>query len=493
MQARRRLKVLFAVSELYPLVKTGGLADAACYLPIALADRGIDIRIVLPAYEAVKEQLIGSRIKSQFPLRRISPSSRVLETSLADGGLIVYLVDCPDYFERPGNPYMAPEGGDWPDNAQRFALFARTVCRLALGQTALQWRPELVHCNDWHTGLAPALLAAEQQRPATVFAIHNLAYQGRFPYSTFVDLALPPSLWNAAALEFHGDLSFIKGGLVFADRLVAVSPGYAREILTPEHGHGLDGVFRERIGHLSGILNGVDYRVWDPRIDEHIVRPYWIDVLENKLASKRALQQELGLGIEDGAFLIGHIGRLTEQKGTDLLMASLPELLRHEDIQVAILGSGNEYFQRQLQGAAQRWRGRVAVRLGYSETLAHRIEAGADCFLMPSREEPCGLSQLYSLRYGTVPIVHATGGLADTVSALTPETLRDGSATGFQFHAASAQALCAATLKARNLFRDDRGRWNELMCTGMQQDFSWDHSAEKYHALYLDLIKDRLT
>jgi starch synthase len=479
-------QVLFAASEAYPLVKTGGLADVACYLSKALAEQGADARIVLPAYGAVLEQVTDALTLARLSVEGATSPVRLLQTMLPGTGVPVYLVDCPALYARPGNPYVQPDGTDWADNAARFALFSRVIALIATRRAGLDWAPEIVHCNDWHTGLAPALLASEPARPATVFVIHNLAFRGLFPAGTFPALALPARLWGADGLEFYGQLSFIKGGLVFADRLVAVSPGFARDILTPAGGHGMDGLLRARAGVLSGILNGVDYRVWDPRRDPFIASHYWLDALEGKRADKRALQQELGLFPSDGALLFGFIGRLADQKGVDLILAIVDDLMAHGDVQLALLGSGERFYEQELRRAAGRWHGRVGARIGYDEGLAHRLEAGVDCFLMPSREEPCGLNQLYSLRYGTVPIVRATGGLADTViDADSP------GATGFVFREAIPHAVYAACTRAREVFVRTPERWHALMQGGMRQDFGWERSARAYLDLYRSLIRER--
>lgn len=485
------LTVLFAASELFPLVKTGGLADVASKLPAALQQRGIDVRIVIPAYTAALEHAGAVAKLGDTLLPPSGTGVSILQATHPQSKLSVYLIDAPTYFRRPGDPYVDADGGDWPDNAERFALFARAVCALALDQAGLRWRPQILHCNDWHTGLAPALLSTEAGAPATAFTIHNLAYQGRFPYSTFTALRLPAAMWSPQGLEFYGDLSFIKGGLAYADALIAVSPGFAGDILTPAGGHGYDGLLRHRRERLRGILNGVDYREWDPRRDPYIDRHYWIDSLAGKAVNKRALQQELGLEPHEQSFLIGHIGRLSDQKGTDLIAGAVDTLMREEQVQLAVLGSGAPHFRQSLLAAAARWPRRVAVRTEFSERLAHRIEAGADCFVMPSREEPCGLNQLYSLRYGTVPIVRATGGLVDTVNHATAQALADGSATGFHFQAPTPQALATAILAARRLYRTQPGQWTAMMSAGMRREFSWGDTAAAYHALYAELLEVR--
>jgi starch synthase len=479
------MKILFASSEVYPLIKTGGLADVSGSLPRAIRNLRHDIRLVLPAYRGVIAKAGKVKTVAKLALEGAAGEVRILQGRLPGTNVTLYLVDSPAHFDRDGGPYGAPEGGDWPDNDQRFALFARAICALALDRAGLDWQPELVHGNDWQTGLVPALLSLEPRRPATLFTIHNLAYQGLFPAASLEALKLPAAWWSMGGLEFYDQLSFIKGGLVFADWVSTVSPTYAREIQTPEYGCGLEGLLADRADHLTGILNGVDYRDWSPCNDAHLVRPYSARRPAGKADNKRALQQAFGLPQLDVP-LLGHVGRLVEQKGIDLLLEILPGLLAR-DVQLVLLGSGHAKLEKALQKLQADHPRQVGIRIGYSEPLAHRLEAGADLFLMPSRFEPCGLNQLYSLRYGTVPIVRRTGGLADSVVDATPERLADGTATGFQFDAAEAPELLAAIERALALY-DQPEAWRKLVTRGMQQDFSWTRSAQRYLELYQQLV-----
>ena len=478
-------KILFAASEAHPLIKTGGLADVAGSLPIALSELGQDVRLVLPAYREALARIEGFSVIAT--IQCADTAVRILESQLPGSPVPVWLVDAPHYFDRPGGPYLGPDGRDWPDNAARFALFGRVVADLALGRVGLAWQPDLVHCNDWQTGLIPALLALEPSRPATVFTLHNLAYQGLFAREIFKLLDLPGELWSPEAMEFHGQCSFIKGGLVFADRLTTVSPSYAEEIRTPALGYGLEGLLNHRSHDLSGILNGADYSVWDPSRDPYIVKNYDPGALYLKAFNKSDLQRRFELPVLKDVPLIGMIGRLVEQKGVDLLLEILPQLLRHP-LQLVLLGSGEAHLEQALQDWAKARPERIAVHLGYSEDLAHRIEAGADMFLMPSRFEPCGLNQMYSLRYGTVPIVRRTGGLADTVVDASEETLAAGAATGFVFDSPVPQALLATLLRALSLYTQTP-RWQRLVKTGMAQDFSWQKSARQYLDLYAETLR----
>lgn len=477
--------VLFVTSEVHPLIKTGGLADVSQGLPVALKRAGLDVRLLLPAYRRVKEGAAGRKPVAQFDVPDVGPI-RLLHLRLPQSTVPVYLVDLPQFFDRDGNPYVGPDGRDWPDNAERYAAFCRAAAALAQDRAGLSWRPQIVHCNDWQTGLVPALLSRESPRPATVFTVHNLAYQGLFPAATFQRLRLPPELWSHQGLEFHDRLSFIKGGLVYADRLTTVSPTYAREILGHQFGYGLEGLLQHRSDSLSGILNGVDYDHWNPGTDPYIPSRYNSRDLDKKAANKGALQQRFGLAPLADAPLLAMVGRLVEQKGFDLVLAALPGLLKL-GIQLVIVGSGERELESAVRAAAAEHPAQVAAYVGYSEDLAHLAEAGADIFLMPSRFEPCGLNQIYSLRYGTVPVVHRIGGLADTVIDATPTALAAGQATGFVFDRPESAALEAAVARAVALYRE-RVQWQGLMLAGMHQNFSWANAARQYVALYQQIL-----
>jgi len=472
------MNILFVASEAFPFMKTGGLGDVCGSLPPALQALGCDVRVMMPGYRDALAQTDRLDTVAQIDIP-VSPPVALRETLLPGTRVPVWFVDCPPAFDRAGHPYHDAQGNPWPDNAARFALLARAAVAVAL-DSGIRWQPDVVHCHDWQTALAPALLASEQPRPASVFTIHNLAYQGIFPPGTFSALRLPESLWSYEALEFHGQLSFIKGGLAFADRITTVSPSYAREIQTPEHGYGLDALLRHRAGRLTGILNGIDENVWDPARDEHLVAQYSAQRPSGKRASKTALQKDFGLATRDDVMLIGTVGRMVHQKGVDLIAEAIPALMQR-GIQLVILGTGEAKLEQALREAAVRFPGQCGVIVGYDEMLAHRIVAGSDAFLMPSRFEPCGLSQLYSLRYGTVPIVRGVGGLADTVS--------DG-VTGIVFAESEVRALIDAIERTYMLYRDRRA-WRELMRVGMRQDFSWRHSAQEYLRLYTDALQDR--
>lgn len=484
------MKILFATSEAYPLSKTGGLGDVCGSLPSALRALGDDVRVLLPAYQHALERVTGGLTEvTRLSLRGCDEPVRLLETRLPERDVPVYLLSAPSLFDdRAGTPYHDPDGAEWTDNARRFAVYSRAAEALALGRAGVGWAPDLVHCHDWTTGLVPALLSLTPARPPTVFTVHNLAHQGLYPQETLEALGLPPSWWALDGLEFYGQTSFIKGGLVFADWLTTVSPTYAREICRPASGCGLDGLLRHRRDRLVGILNGADYEVWDPRNDALIARPYGPGSLEIKAENKRALQRLFGFAETPSTPLVAYISRLVSQKGTDLLVDAIPRLMQ-EQVQLVVLGRGEPRFAQALTDLAARYPRQLAAYVGYSEELAHRMTAGADVFLMPSRYEPCGLNQIYSLRYGTVPVVRRTGGLADTVVDASPETIAAGTATGFAFEQATPHALLDAIRRALRTYGQQPQVWRQLVTTGMEQDFSWERGAHAYQGLYKQALR----
>jgi len=474
--------ILFVSSEVHPIIKTGGLADVSGSLPLALKALRRDIRILMPAYADALDKIRKPREITRLQLPGSAAPVRILETKLKGSSVPVWLVDAPELFNRPGNPYLDEKGQDWPDNAQRFTLFARAAVAIAMGKAGLDWRPDLVHCNDWQSGLVPALLHLQAKRPATVFTIHNLAYQGLFDWDTFASLDLPEQLWSIEAMEFYDQISFIKGGIVYADMINTVSPMYAHEICTPEYGYGLETLLKMRSDRLTGILNGVDYGQWNPARDRYLVHNYNAHTAADKVFNKLQLQRQFGLPVNEQIPLIGMVGRLAEQKGVDLVLEALPSLMQ-QTFQLVILGSGQKQLEQDLKDISAQNPDQIAVHIGYDEGIAHRIEGGADMFLMPSRYEPCGLNQIYSLRYGTLPIVRRTGGLANTVIDATPKLIRQGTATGFIFDEASAESLAEAVGRALSLYGQPR-LWKKMVFAAMQQDFSWRRSAKQYLALY---------
>jgi starch synthase len=483
------MDILFASSEAHPLVKTGGLADVAGSLPRAIRNLRHDIRVIIPAYQQILRQADNLTLVAHLQLEGVDNPVRLLAGRLPGSTVKIYLVDSPVHFDRPGNPYSTSSGNPWPDNAARFTTFCRTIQAVAEDSAGLDWQPQVIHCNDWQTGLVPPLLAMRAHRPATVFTIHNLAYQGLFDWDTFEALKLPTEFWRTEAMEFHDHFSFIKGGLVSADWLTTVSPTYASEIQSAEFGYGLEGLISHRKHNLTGIVNGVDYSVWNPGRDTQIPVQYNARCLFHKMENKRALQEHFGLPVDSSRPLFAVISRLVEQKGIDLILDILPELVA-QDAQLVILGSGDPLIESAINKACGEWPQHIAAFLGYNEALAHHIEAGADIFLMPSRFEPCGLNQIYSQRYGTVPVVRHTGGLADTVMDTTPETFENKTATGFSFTDSTSAALAAAVTRALQYYRDPVS-WQQIITNGMKQDFSWKRSAEQYLELFEKVLASR--
>ncbi len=474
------LRVLFAAPECAPLVKTGGLGDVCASLPGALRRLGVDVRLMLPAYPGLKGPLQAGHQSVPLPALGGLPAAQIVRATLP-GGLPAFLVDCPALYDRPGGPYQDERGRDWEDNAKRFALLARAVAHVAT--SPLDWRAQIVHCNDWHTALAPAYLAfGATPRPATVVTIHNLAFQGLFPPQVFASLGLPPESFSIDGVEFHGQVSFLKAGLQYADAVTTVSPSYAREIRQAPLGFGLEGLLQRRSAVLSGILNGIDVDLWNPATDPWIEHRYDAANLHRKTGNKAALQARCGLAAAPAAPLIGIVSRFTQQKGLDLVLEAAERLLRLP-AQLVVLGTGEGQLERAFLDLARVHPRQVSVTIGFDEPLAHRIEAGADLFVMPSRFEPCGMNQMYSQRYGTIPVVRATGGLADSVVDCTPATLSNGTASGFLFEAASAPALLAAIGRALAAYRAP-ALWQRLQRQAMARDFGWDASARAYAALY---------
>ncbi|MDR7523603.1 MAG: glycogen synthase GlgA [Armatimonadota bacterium] len=475
------MKVLFCVAEATPFAKTGGLADVAGALPAALRRKQLDVRVIMPLYRGTPREGLQSVREVHSVIASTGIDGTVWLGAFPDG-VPVYFVDAPPLYDRPG---LYGEGGrDYDDNLLRFAF----LCQAAVTLASETWAPDLVHAHDWHAALIPAYLRFRRTGLPTLFTIHNLAHQGLFPPEQFPLTGLPESAFVMDGVEFYGRVNVLKAGLVWSHVISTVSETYAQEIQTEEYGMGLEGLLRARSADLFGILNGVDYSRWDPAVDPFIPARYTADDLSGKARCKAALQQELGL--PDNAYtpLIGSVARLVAQKGFDLVAAALEQIVGL-GAQVVILGTGDPTYEAVLQAATARWPRQVRVVIGFDEGLAHRIEAGADIFLMPSRFEPSGLNQLYSLRYGTVPVVRRTGGLADSIVDVTPETLHQGRANGFVFDHYSPDALVATVGRAIAAYRDP-GLWRWLQQVGMRADFSWDRAADRYRALY-DLTVER--
>jgi starch synthase len=472
------MRVLHVAAEIFPLVKTGGLADVVAALPVALAEQGADVRLLLPGYPAVLEAVQSARtvidIGTCFGALRV----RLLLARMPGSHLPVYVVDAPYLYKRGGGPYQDSAGEEWPDNLQRFALLGWVAAHLAAQEADPGWVPDIVHAHDWHAAMACAYIAEHPPTQAvTVYTVHNLAFQGLFSMHEWPALGLASRLMSPAGLEFHGQLSFMKAGLKFAHRVTTVSPNYAREIATFEFGCGLDGVIRGRGAAVSGILNGIDDEVWNPATDAAIAQRYDAERMSGKAACKAALQQELKLAPDTQALVLTVVSRLTAQKGLDLVLAALPALVQ-AGVQFVIQGTGEPALEAAFGAAQQAYPGRVHVHVGYDEARAHRLVAGADVIAVPSRFEPCGLTQLYGLRYGTLPIVRRVGGLADTVQDGNSET-----ATGFVFTEATAAAFELAVRRALAL-KADATAWATRQRRAMAQDLSWLGPAKEYLALY---------
>jgi starch synthase len=472
-------KILFVSSEVHPLIKTGGLADVAGSLPLSLAQLGQDIRILLPNYGAIK---YTQEVHKKCTLYVDNRTVHILETQLPDSDVIVWLLDYHEFFGDEGNPYTDKDGNPWANSAERFALFSRIAVEISQNRADLNWQADIVHCNDWQSGLVPALLSLEPVRPATVFTIHNMAYQGVYSKDIFQSLNLPGELWNHNLIEFYGNMSFIKGGIACADHITTVSPNYALEIQTPEFGYGLDNLLQHRHNDLHGIINGIDLEQWSPENDTRIPQAYSVDNLAKKSINKTALQKHFSLPEDESIPVIGLISRLVDQKGINLVIACLESMVNYP-MQFVLLGSGDKDLEHRLTNLSYLHPDQISIKIGYDEDLAHLIEAGSDFFLMPSLFEPCGLNQLFSQRYGTLPIVRHTGGLADTVVDTLPETITDHTATGFVFNEPSVGALLE-TIKRALLIYANAKVWKQLQKNAMKKDFSWEKSAKEYIALY---------
>lgn len=487
------MNIVLISSEVVPFAKTGGLADVCGTLPIELERLGHQVSVFLPAYRSIwqsQRTIDITPVKLAIPVGSRTIEGGLLRSELPNSRVPVFLVDQPAYFDRPA---LYGEGNeDFPDNCERYVFFCRAVLE-SIG--SLQLQPDILHCNDWQTGLIPALYETEFRlrkgypTAATLMTIHNLAYQGQFWHWDMELTGIDWKFFNWRQMEFYGQLNLLKTGIVFADAISTVSPRYAEEIQTAEYGCGLEGVLRHRSDSITGILNGIDVLEWDPARDPYLSARYdknqW---RQGKAACKTALQQELGLRISPTQPLVGSIGRLASQKGWALILPVLEKWLQHGDVSWAVLGSGDWEYHQALEDLARRFPDKLGLRLEFANELAHRIEAGADLFLMPSRYEPCGLNQLYSLRYGTLPVVFQTGGLADTVVDATDANVREKTANGFSFDEFSADALDATLRRAVDTHHGKPGWWDQMVVRGMSQDWSWAKSAAKYESLYQQIL-----
>ncbi|GAA3978792.1 glycogen synthase GlgA [Allohahella marinimesophila] len=491
------MNILFVSAEAYPYIKTGGLGDVVGSLPEALSQPPFNhsVKILLPAYRQIKIQFDDLDLVAELGNPFGFGAMRLLQGKRGNKGACCLLLECDVLFDRDGGPYIDTAGRDHPDNAERFAALCWTGAVITQYGGLIGWQPDLVHAHDWQAGLLPAYLKAWGMRyPPVVFTIHNLQFTGAFEHAQYSRTCLPESLYHMEGLEYFGRYSMLKAGIVYSDWLTTVSPTYAREIQTPAYGCGLEGLLSNSRHKLDGILNGVDYSVWNPESDTYLAQNYDVSTAsEGKTANKRALQKLLGLDPVADQPLFGVVSRLSEQKGLDLLVSCVEHLMA-SDAQLCLLGSGDPLLEKTFTLLAQQYPGRIATTIGYEEALSHQLQAGCDFLFVPSRFEPCGLTQLYALRYGTIPLVRRTGGLADTVSDADDTTSADQTSpsdfqaqTGIVFGDASPAALSAAIKRAITLY-DDPQRMIEVRRAAMRQDFSWKTAAEDYVRLYSMLV-----
>jgi len=477
------LTVLSVTSEVYPLVKTGGLADVVGALPTALAPEDVEVRTLVPGYPSVLKALKDGHVAHEYEQLMGGPARLLAGTA---GALDLMVLDAPHLFDRPGNPYLGPDGKDWPDNAIRFGALSRAAADVGRG-LVLGYTPDVVHCHDWQAGLVPAYLAySDGPRPVTVVTVHNLAFQGKFSAELLAPLGLPAEAYSLEELEYYGGISFLKAGLVFADHITTVSPTYAAEIRTNIGGMGLGGLLRKRGAAVSGILNGIDAFDWDPAHDGYIATPFDAKRLKDRVRNKLALQGRLGLDVSASTLLYGVVSRLTGQKGIDLLIEVLPSLVA-QGAQLALLGSGDALLETALLDLAMQHPKQIAVRIGYDEALAHGMQAGVDALLVPSRFEPCGLTQLYAQRYGAIPVVARTGGLADTVVDANDAALAARMGTGVMFSPVTTDGLLYALERTAGLWAQPTV-WRNLQRRAMAMDVSWTRPAAQYAALFRALV-----
>ncbi len=480
------VQILAVASEIYPLVKTGGLADVVAALPPALEREGIAVRTLVPGYPPVTDAVRDAATAHTFP-RLQGGVARLLVAHVA--GLDVFVLDAPHLYARPGNPYLRADGREWPDNAFRFAALAECAAAIARGVVA-GYAPDVVHAHDWQAGLVPALLHyGNAPRPGTVMTVHNLSFQGQFPRELLATLGLPPHAYAIDGVEYHGTIGYLKAGLALADRITTVSPTYAAEIRTAEGGMGLDGLLRQRAGILTGIRNGIDDDIWNPATDPHVAARFDARHLARRSANTKALQARFGLDPEPATCVFGVVSRLTHQKGMDLLLDALPAITA-SGAQLALLGTGDAAYESGFAAAAGRHPGRVAAIIGYDEPIAHLVQAGADALLVPSRFEPCGLTQLCALRYGAIPVVARVGGLADTIIDANEMALAAGTGTGLQFTPVNRDNLEIAIGRAVELHQE-RALWRRMQSRAMATDVGWTRPAKRYAALFRELAAHR--
>lgn len=482
------MRILFVTSEAYPLVKTGGLADVSGSLPAALRSLGEDVRLLIPGYRQVFEKLRNQRVLMELNWLPMVGKVVLMEGEMPDTGVPVIVIACPHLYERDGGPYLDPKGREWLDNPLRFGTLSRVAAVLGSKMSPLKdWIPDIVHFNDWQGGLTPAFMHHSGAPCAkSVLGIHNLAFQGNFAPEWVTKLGLPPHAFNVNGLEYFGHLSFLKAGIYYADSITTVSPTYAQEIQTTEFGFGMEGLLANRSHDIRGILNGIDTNEWNPAIDPQLPHNYDSASMEGKQQVKLALQASLGLEENADTPLLGVVSRLTDQKGLDLFLECAPTLLE-SGCQLALLGGGDPTLEHGFWQLAIQHPQQVSVNIGYNEPLSHQIMAGADIFIMPSRFEPCGLNQMYGLRYGTPPVVRRTGGLADSVQDTNKASLKNGTANGFVLDRANAAELLTTIQRALASYAN-KAEWAKIQRNGMACDLGWDRSAQAYLSVYQSLL-----
>lgn len=483
------LNVLLASAEVFPLAKTGGLADVCASLPSALRAFGAEARILMPAYRGVTSMITAKPVGRPFRPLIGSDSVRLLKGALPGSRVPVYLIQCPDLYDRPGTPYADQYGNDHPDNAIRFGVLSKVAAMFGTREGLDGWRADVVHGHDWHCGLASAYLKfGDHSTAASVFTIHNLAFQGNFDRKVRRSLGIDSLAFHMDGLEYYGHLSFMKSGIFYSDAVTTVSPTYATEIQASSHGCGMDGVLRHRSERLRGILNGIDIREWDPATDRRLPARYSSDDMAGKAECRTALLKAKGLNPSSEGLLIGMLGRMTSQKGWPLMLDAAPALL-DAGMNIVLMGSGNPTYEEAIRRLEARYPDRVGHQAGFDENFAHLLIAGADVLAVPSVFEPCGLVQMYAQRYGTLPVAHRTGGLADSITDL--DDGRSGSPTGFLFKAPTVAGLVQAMKRAQRLRVEHASKWDRLRANGMQRDFSWSSSARQYAEVYQAALDNR--
>ncbi len=484
------MRVLFVTSEVFPLIKTGGLADVSGSLPSALQNIGVDIRILMPGYPAVLDKLTDLQTIASLENLPVINNAVLMMGTILDTQVKVMVIKSADLYERDGGPYSDANGLEWLDNPLRFGILSKVAAILSGPHSPIaDWQPEVVHCNDWQTGLTPAYMKlVEHSQAKVMISLHNMAFQGCYAPGWLSTLELPHTNFAVEGFEYHGQLSFLKAGIFYADTITTVSPSYAKEIQTADFGFGLEGLLSKRGNEIKGILNGIETGEWNPEADPYLIETYSATKLSGKKRVKSALQEKLGLRIEANAPLLGVVSRLTHQKGLDMLVPIMQSLI-DSGCQLALLGNGESALENAFRDLAMNNPGCVSATIGYNEPLSHQIMAGCDMFIMPSRFEPCGLNQLYGLAYGTPPIVNATGGLADSVVDTNIITFKNKTANGFVMSEASSASLLSCIKQALNVFNNDESAWRQIQKNGMALNLSWDKSALEYLAIYETLTK----